>query len=41
MFENKVLRKIFTPNMDEVSEQHEILHKKKFHDLYRSPNMLG
>jgi hypothetical protein len=33
VFENEVLRKIFRPNMREVREQHEILHKKKSHDL--------
>jgi hypothetical protein len=41
MFENKLLRKIFRPKMDEVSEQCKILHNKKFHDLYKSPSMLG
>jgi hypothetical protein len=35
MFENKVLRKIFGPKNDEVSEQVRILHNMELCDLHR------
>jgi hypothetical protein len=35
MFENRVLRKVFGPKKDEVSEQFRMLHDEEFCDLYR------
>jgi hypothetical protein len=39
VYENKVLRKIFIPERDDVSEQFRILHNKELHDLYRLPSI--
>jgi len=40
MFENKVLRKIFGPKRDEVTEEWSRLHKEELHDLYYTPNII-
>jgi hypothetical protein len=37
VFENMVLRRIFGPKRDEVTEQWRKLHKEKLNDLYSSP----
>ena len=40
MFENKVLRRIFGPRRDEVTEEWRRLHNKELNDLYSSPNIV-
>ena len=40
VFENRVLRRIFWPKRDEVTEQWRKLHKEKLNDLYCSPNIV-
>ena len=37
VFENKVLRRIFGPRRDEVTEEWRRLHNEELHDLYSSP----
>jgi hypothetical protein len=37
MFENRVLRGIFGPSMDEVTGVWRKLHNEELHDLYRLP----
>ena len=37
MFENRVLRRIFEPTRDEVTEEWRKLHNEELNDLYRSP----
>ena len=39
-FENKVLRRIFGPRMDEVTGDCRRLHKEELNDLYSSPNIV-
>ena len=39
MFENKVLRRIFGPNRDEVTGKWKRLHNEAFHNLYSSSNI--
>jgi hypothetical protein len=39
VFENRVLRRIFGPEMDEVTGEWRRLHKQKLHDLYSLPNI--
>jgi hypothetical protein len=39
-FENRVLRRIFRPKGDKVSEGWTKLHNKKLHNLYFSPNII-
>lgn len=41
MYENKVLRKVFGPRKDEVSEQFGIFHNDHLCDVYRLPSLLG
>jgi hypothetical protein len=41
MFENRVLRNIFWPKMDDVREEWRRLHKKELYDLYSSPKIVG
>jgi hypothetical protein len=36
VFENRVLRRIFGPNRDEVTK----LHNEELNDLYPSPNIV-
>jgi hypothetical protein len=40
VFENKVLRRIFGLERDEVTEEWRKLHNKKLYALYSSPNKL-
>ena len=40
MFENKVLRKIFGPKRDEITEKWRKLHNTELHALYSSPNII-
>ena len=39
VFENRVLRKIFGPERDEVTEEWRKLHYEELNDLYCSPNV--
>jgi hypothetical protein len=38
--ENRVLRRIFGPKRDEVTEEWRRLHNKELHALYSSPNII-
>ena len=40
MFENMVLRRIFGPRRDEVTEEWRRLHNEELNDLYSSPNIV-
>jgi hypothetical protein len=40
VFENRVLRKIFVPQREEVREKWRILHNKELYALYSSPNII-
>jgi hypothetical protein len=40
VFENRVLRRIFGPKRDEVTEEWRKLHNGEFHNLYSSPNII-
>ena len=40
MFENMVLRRIFGPRRDKITEEWRRLHNKELNDLYSSPNIL-
>ena len=40
MFENRVLRRIYEPKRDEVTEGWRKLHKEELNDLYSSPNIV-
>jgi hypothetical protein len=40
IFENRVLRKIFGPNSDEVTGEWRRLHNDELHDLYSPPNTI-
>ena len=40
MFENRVLRRIFGPKWDEVTEEWRKLHNEELNDLYSSPNIV-
>jgi hypothetical protein len=40
MFENRVLRRIFGPNRDEVMGDWRKLRNEKVHNLYSSPNII-
>ena len=39
VFENRVLRRIFRSERDEVTGEWRTLHTKKLNDLYSSPNI--
>jgi hypothetical protein len=40
VFENRVLRKIFGPKRDEITEERRRLHNEKLYDMYSSPNII-
>ena len=40
MSENRVLRRIFGPNMDEVTGAWRKLHNEELNDLYTPPNIV-
>jgi hypothetical protein len=40
VFENKVLRRIFGPNRDEVTGGWRKLHNEELHDLYSPPSII-
>jgi hypothetical protein len=40
VFENRVLRRIFGPKRDEVTEEWRKLHNEELHLLYSSPNII-
>jgi hypothetical protein len=40
VFENKVLRRIFGPRRDEVTEEWRKLHNEELNDQYSSPNIV-
>jgi len=40
MFENRVLRRIFGPNRDELTGEKRKLHNEELNDLYSSHNMV-
>jgi hypothetical protein len=39
-FENRVLRRLFGPKRDEVTEGQRKLHNEELHDLYSSPSII-
>jgi hypothetical protein len=39
-FENSVLRRIFGPKRDEVTEEWRKLHNEELNDLYSSPDVV-
>jgi hypothetical protein len=40
VFENRVLRNVFGPKMDEVTGKWRRLHKEERHDMHFSPNVI-
>jgi len=40
LFENRVLRRIFGPKRDEVTEEWRLLHNEELNDLYSLPNIV-
>jgi hypothetical protein len=40
VFENRVLRRIFGPERDEVTEEWRKLHSEELHNLYSSPDII-
>jgi hypothetical protein len=40
VFENRVLRRIFGPKRDEVTEEWSKLHSEEVHNLYSSSNII-
>jgi hypothetical protein len=40
VFENRVLRRTFTPKWDEVTGEWRKLHNEERHDLYSSPSII-
>jgi len=40
LFENRVLRRVFGPRRDEVTDEWRKLHNEELNDLYSSPNIV-
>jgi hypothetical protein len=40
VFQDRVLRRIFGPNRDEMTEEWRKLHNEELHKLYCSPNII-
>jgi hypothetical protein len=40
VFENRVLKIIFGPKRDEITEEWKKLHNEELHNLYSSPNIV-
>jgi hypothetical protein len=40
VFENRVLRRIFGPKRDEVTDERKKLHNEELRDLYSSPSII-
>jgi hypothetical protein len=40
VFENRVLRRIFGPKRDEMTDEWRKLHNEEVHDFYSSPNII-
>jgi hypothetical protein len=40
VFENRILRRIFGPKMDDVTGDWRKLHNEELHNLYSSPNII-
>jgi hypothetical protein len=40
VFDNRVLRRIFGPKRDDVTEDWRKLHNEELHNLYSSPNII-
>jgi hypothetical protein len=40
MFVNKVLRRVFGPKREELTEERRKLHNEELYDLYSSPNIV-
>jgi len=40
MFENRALREVFGPNMEEITGDWRKLKNEEFHDMYSSPNII-
>jgi hypothetical protein len=40
VFENRVLRRVFEPNRDEVTGEWRKLHNEEIHKLYPSPDII-
>jgi hypothetical protein len=40
VFENRVIRRIFGPRMDEVTGEWRMLNTEELHNLYSSPNII-
>ena len=40
VFENRVVRRIFGPKRDEITEEWRKLHNEELNDLYSSPNIV-
>jgi hypothetical protein len=39
-FENRVLRRMFGPRMEEVAGSWKMLHNEEFHNMYASPTII-